>query len=338
MTTYLYPMDDTGCGSYRFYWPAEALIDAEPDLADRIKIVPAGDHGGIQAHIVQGRIKDITVPDDCETVVLQRPSSELMLQMIPLMQRGGIKVVVEIDDDLEALSARHPSWPLLRMPGHNPKVMRLACRVADLVTATTEALLERYAPHGRAALIPNCLPKRFLELELKSPEPEDKSVGWPGSINTHPDDLAVLGTAPRRVEVPWHIVGPLSDRGKQLLGVEPSFTGSVPFREWLPAISTLHTAVAPLALTRFNEAKSALKPLELAAARVPFACSPTPEYSRLGAGLIVRGNKPNEWVKALKRLLNEPGLREHEIGRNLEIARKWVIEDHIDAWRQAWFL
>jgi glycosyltransferase involved in cell wall biosynthesis len=221
--------------------------------------------------------------------------------------------------------------------GHDPRALRVACERADLVTASTPALLKKFAPHGRGMLLRNYLPKKLFRPEDVAKEPH---IGWPGAITTHPDDLKVMGNALALLGAPVRLVGGDSgNRAKAVLGVDPvEVTGNIPFDDWMDAVATIHTGVAPLELSGFNIAKSWLKPLEMAAAGVPFVASPTPEYEALGAGLIVRGNKPREWQKALRRLLTEPGLREHEIGRNREVAQKWVMEDHLDEWREAWEL
>lgn len=326
---YTYPMDLTGCGSYRILWPA-ALI------GENIRIVDPGDDAGVQVSVGRdNEVLDVSIPTDCDTVLVQRPTSTLVVNTLIALKRAGIKVIVEVDDDLMVLSPRHPSWELLRLPGNRPDAFVDACRMADRVIASTKELLRKYG-FGHGVYIPNYLPPHFFAAPDNSARVHP-SIGWPGSISTHPDDLSVLGNALTGLGVPVRIVGPSSTRGRTLLGVDVDFTGSVEFKDWIPAVSQIHTGIAPLALTPFNKAKSSIKPIEMAVARVPFVCSPTDEYVATGAGLVARDNKPREWAKLLRRLLNEPGLREHEIGRNYEVAQKWALEDHLDEWRDAWF-
>lgn len=325
---YVQGMDVYACGHYRCYWPAamigEGIHLGYPD--------DVGDDGiRARIHPVTRTVIDVTIPTDCDAVLVQRPTSIMLLDTIKALKRAGIRIIVEIDDDLAALSPRHPSWALLRMPGHSPTAFIEAAKIADRVVCSSAALLERYGgDHG--VLVPNFLPPHFYGLEKS--EDATPHVGWPGSVGTHPDDLAVMGNALTRLKVPMKIVGPPPRTGRTGLGVDIEYTGSVPFEEWIPAVSQIHTGVAPLEDTLFNTAKSSLKPLELAVAKVPFVCSPTREYLHLGAGLFA--GKPKEWERQLRRLLIDPVLRAEEVERNYEIAQKWALKDHVDLWRDAW--
>lgn len=347
---YLYPIDDKGCGSYRLIWIVQALEAKYPELQGQFKVVMPGDDtsGGVVARVSGSgrnqRVTDLKVPDDCKAVVLQRPSKLMMGQSIPFLRRAGVKVIIELDDDLEAISPRHFAWGQMRAPGNHPGLLKASCKHADLVTASTPALIERYAPHGRGVVLPNFIPRHLLQ-QVDMTEPRwgtpPLTVGWPGSMSTHPDDLDVMGGAIAQVcrgNVRFKILGGGSPKdARRILGTNVEVSGTIDFDKWLSTIKQeLDVGVAPLELSSFNEAKSNLKPLELSAAGVPFVCSPSREYKALGAGLVVPTNKPREWVKALTSLVKDKSLREHEIGRNHEIVQKNILEDHVDLWRDAW--
>ena len=77
-------------------------------------------------------------------------------------------------------------------------------------------------------------------------------------------------------------------------------------------------------MTPSNDAKSDLKGLEYAASGIPFVASPSRPYRQLADdwGDCVRlANKPADWVKHLRRLLDE-GTRE-QVGEEL---RKRVLD------------
>ena len=78
--------------------------------------------------------------------------------------------------------------------------------------------------------------------------------------------------------------------------------------------------VVPLNLPLdFNEAKSALKGLEYAAAGIPFVASPSGEYKRLASMGIGRiASTPDEWVTHLTELL-DPEVRQAEATKAREL-------------------
>lgn len=338
---YTFRMDSYGCGMHRVVWPADAL---DPD-GTRIKhIAPNESDGVVSARMMNGRVVGVTnVPTDMTAILLQRPTNISLGQCIALLRREGIRVIVDVDDDLELLSARHPSWNLLRnMPDHSSKVLRHACQHADVVVCSTPEIKDRLAPNN-GIVVRNRLPAKHFEwtpdepFMMANPYTFEPHIAWPVSIGTHPDDGQEVKNSLTRLQYPVRVVGPEYDRAKAILGVQPTFDGSVDFDNWIPRVSTIHTGIAPLNNTPFSRAKSALKPLELSVAQVPFVRSKTPEYERLGAGLAAEGK--HEWYHRIKSLMEDYGFREEERARNLEIAQanRYDSDDIKAEWEYAWF-
>jgi hypothetical protein len=338
---YTFRMDSFACGTHRVMWPAD-VIDPE---GTRIKhIAPNETDGVVTARVLGSRVTGLTnVPSDMTAILIQRPTNIMLGQCIPWLRAEGIRVIIDVDDDLELLSARHPSWELLHNEqGHDAKVVRQACKHADVVVCSTPQIKERLAPIN-GVVVRNRLPAHHFdvlpdeEFMALNPYTFDPHVAWPVSIGTHPDDGQETSYALTRMGVPVRVVGPRSPRGKSIFGVEPHFDGEVKFDNWMSRVATIHTGIAPLNSTPFSLAKSALKPLELAVANVPFVRSRTPEFELLGAGLGA-GNK-REWYYQLKRLMAEDVLRKEEIARNQEIAQANRYDDpEIRAeWEHAWF-
>lgn len=338
---YTFRMDSYSCGMHRVVWPADVI---DPDGTRIRHVAPDETDGVVTARTMGGRVTGLAnVPTDLTEILLQRPTSILLGQCIPFLRREGIRVIIDVDDDLELLSARHPSWILLNnMPGHSPKVLRQACKHADVVVCSTPQIMERLAPDN-GIVVRNRLPAHHFD---QSPDVEfmglnpytyEPHIAWPVAIGTHPDDGQEVHNSLRRLDYPVRVVGPYNSRGKSILGVEPIFDGEVPFEGWMSRMATIHTGIAPLNSTPFSEAKSALKPLELAAANVPFVRSRTPEFELLGAGLPAEGK--NEWYHRLKDLMRDDGLRKDEQARNYEIAQANRYDDGEVAaeWEHAWF-
>lgn len=345
MRVAVFPADLGGCGYYRVIWPAEALI---AEGADVMLVRPDDDDDRqIQAAWIDAdggrrRLVDVVTPD-ADVVVLQRPLTDTLAEAIPMLQARGVRVVVEIDDDFDAISPRNVSWKVLHprtSPRRNWLHLRRACELADLVVVSTPALAARYGRHGRVVVVENCVPERYLGI---SGTPHDGVfVGWSGSIMTHPDDLQVtgggVGRAVARTGARFAVIG--TGKGVQsTLGLPepPLACGWVPIEDYPTALAQLDVGVVPLELSAFNEAKSWLKGLELSAVGVPFVASPTGPYRALverGAGAIAE--RPREWEGLVKRLVGDAGWRAELAERGREVAAGLTVEANCGRWWDAW--
>jgi len=213
------------------------------------------------------------------------------------------------------------------------------CEAATLVTVSTDALLQRYAPHGRGNVLRNCIPKRYLTI----PRVDSTVVGWGGSLHSHPDDMTALGATLSRLvdqeDAQFRIVGP-SDGIQRALRLQKTVEATGPrdpHDEWPQALNQLGIGIAPLASTKFNAAKSWLKPLEYAALGVPCVMSPSAEYTKLhelGVGLLAR--KPQQWLRHLRTLINSPECRAQLSEQGRHVASDLTIEGNASRWLDAW--
>ena len=338
---YTFRMDSYSCGMHRVVWPAEAI---DPEGKRIIHVAPEESDGVVSAEVRGSRVTGLRgVPSDMTAILIQRPTSIILGQCIPLLRREGIRVIIDVDDDLEVISPRHPTWSMLRyLPGHDVRVIRQACMQANVVVCSTPQIKESLAPYN-GVVVRNRLPgKHFNQL----PDEEymalnswtlDPHVAWPVSIGTHPDDGQEVHNALARLGLPVRVVGPAHPRGKAVLGVEPVYDGEVAFDNWISRLRTIHTGIAPLNSSAFSVAKSSLKPLELSVAWVPFVRSRTPEFELLGAGLPAEGKK--EWYQQLRRISQDEPLRLEEMHRNHEIAEqnRYDLAEVKAEWEHAWF-
>lgn len=338
----VFPADRGGCGFYRIIWPAEALkaqgadvqivYDRDPD-ADQVRCTWWEDEGG--------RTMLHAFVDDCDVAVLQRPLTDTLANAVPILQRQGVKVVVEIDDDFEAIHPRNISFRAVHprlSPRRNWRWLRQACDQADLVVVSTPALADVYGRHGRVVVVPNYVPESYLWWPRVAHE--GLRVGWSGSLDTHPEDLQVMGGAVAQVidgDVGFHVVG--TGKGvRRVLGVpEVLACGWKPIEEYPAYLAELDVGVVPLKLDRFNEAKSWLKGLEFAALGTPFVASPTGEYCRLAKlGVGVLAERPKDWARELKRLVSSEQARVEAGEWAREVAAAMTIEAHCQEWWDAW--
>lgn len=334
-----FPLDVWGCGHFRAYWPGEAV--AEQCGVDARTVEPDKRRVGLELDR-QGRAVAERFPlDEGDVAVFQRPTHSFMPTAIRLLQKRGVAVVIDMDDDLANIHPSNPAW-LMYHPksrnGHSWHNAAESCRAADLVTVTTPQLARRYAPHGRVRVLPNMVPARYLTLDHE----DSTTVGWAGNMQTHPDDLQQVGPAIARLVASggrFVMVGDPRGVGRALgLGKDPASTGPVEFERYAVTLAaTLGVGIAPLALTEFNQAKSRLKPLEYAACGIPWVGSPTEDYlafHREGCGLIAE--KRRDWEKILKRLTRDEQWRLELSARGREVAARCTYEGTAHLWAEAW--
>lgn len=288
-----------------------------------------------------GRLVGVTVPEDADVIVLQRLTLNVMAQAVPMIRRKGVAVVVDMDDDLSSIHPKHAAYEKYQpRPGskHNWRNAEAACHAATMVTTSTPALQKVYAPHGRGAVLRNCVPAAYLDI----PRQDSDVIGWAGSVHSHPDDLKEVGTAVRRLVSQGHrfrIVGPPYGVTKELdLDAMPEATGNVAFEDWPAAVAGLGIGIAPLADSIFNRAKSELKILEYSAVGVPWVASPRAEYAafheRTGVGMLAA--KPQHWFSRLRELVANPSLRAEMSEAGRAAAAMQTVEANAWRWMEVW--
>lgn len=340
MKVCVFPADAWGCGSYRLIWPAQTLSAQGYD----VHIVMPGETSGLHGNWIDGELQGVIVDNDADVFVFQRVTARPLAQLIVFLLKQGRTVVVDMDDDLTNI---HPSNPAFRMlhpktsPHNNWQHASNACRNATLVTVSTPELQRRYGQQ-RSRVLRNCVPRSFIDLPRR--EPAEPTWGWAGAVHSHPDDLPMIAGAVQSLRSSYLTVGYSEGTGKALgLPEDPPATGRIEFADWSRALQSISVGVAPLADTKFNEAKSWLKPLEYAAVGVPWVASDRAEYRELwnvsgGEGGFLVGDRTRDWIRPLKRLLTDDAFRREtgEAGRTA--AAKMTIEEHAWRWMETWQL
>jgi hypothetical protein len=342
MRVHVYPADEGGCGYYRLIWPAQVVKQSGVD----VKIfLPNTEGAQIQSMCYRdqdGREQLHSVLDpECDVVVLQRPLQRLLADTIPLLQKWGVKVIVEVDDDFHSVNPQNVAWRAAdpkRDPDRNRDHLMRACALADRVTVTTAALLDRY---GRKSglIIPNYVPRWYTTVEKEWHEPV--RVGWSGDIATHPQDLQELGSTLSMIQRYGYgvfIVGSGKGVG-QRLGIvgEVMTSGWVALEQYPWQMAEIDIGVVPLKIEPFNHAKSWLKGLEFAALGVPFIASPTGPYEMLHHmyGIGELASRPKRWLQQIVKT----SAQRQDLGRLYRervILQNMTIEARGQLWSEAW--
>jgi hypothetical protein len=343
----VYPADRWGCGSHRLIWPGQALRR----LGHDVTVVDVSDrHLEMIVNDNTDRVVEVRIADDVDVVVLQRVTHRYLAQAVAVLRTQGKTVVVDVDDDLSTIHPSNPAWEALhpradtRRLGKNVGLhtwghLGDACREASLVTATTPALVERYG-HGHGVVLPNYLAEHYYDVEH-----DDSTVlGWPASLRSHPNDPAVVGNAVARLVdqgFTFRVASVAEDVGRAFGLVDDDrvqrVDGSVPLYDWPRELARLGVGIAPLADTKFNAAKSWLKPLELSAVGVPWVGSPRADYARLhrlGCGVLV--DRPKDWFRVLRSLLTDERRRSELSAAGRAVAATLRLDDHAWRWAEAW--
>jgi hypothetical protein len=298
------------------------------------------------------------LPDGLDVVVFIRgvlPGR--IVELIPVLQRQGIAVAVDVDDDYENLPSSLMSLykinPTLN-PGYNWRNVKQACRLADLVTVSTPAL-RRYGGRRGAVVLRNRIPDRYIRIgERAEPARDGLTVGWGGTVYGHPGDLLIprAGVAEALREMNGHFVnvGDGVDVKKDLsLDRVPCATGIIPLEQYPRELATLDVAIAPLVLDQYRRAaKSWLKPLESLSLGSQVVASESIEYRELVGELeswcaangcevpaALVPSRGREWRRELVKALKRAGADVNDAARRF-VAENHLMSDHAHKWGEAW--
>ncbi len=283
-------------------------------------------------------------PQGADAVVMQLPKTREMLACLRLLQAQGVAVVVELDDHLTALPPGHQGHELLIRRGVG-RIAETCAREADFVTVSTPGLLQEYGSRGHGMVVPNAIPRRIAELPpAYEREQEVVTIGWTGTVGTHPYDLQEMGTGLEqalertRGRSQFAIMGQAGNAQERLrLAEEPI---EYPWVEDVDAYATalgerFDIGVAPLRIDRFNNCKSWLKIMEYSARGVFAVRSPSAEYERLGLGY--RAKCPRDWAMGLSRAIEDADWRREVAAANRERVLAHHLTEHTaELWAKAW--
>lgn len=257
-----------------------------------------------------------------DTIVGCRVAQTGPSKMWVKLKDEGKRLILDLDDNYFAID---PSNVHARKVWDRDMLGRLAHNMAtaDLVTCVSEPLAEvlrNYAADVR--VIPNGLPAQYLG------HPRDYQadgrplfVGWAGTSST----VAELPEAVRALNrisqyrrpggVMVRLVGVGAEQALAL-GLKGRQIGALGWVErlehYLQAVSEFDVWCAPYRPTPFNVAKYPTKWLESSILGIPLIASDIEPYRRVirhgENGFLVRHE--HEWGRYLKRLVDDPGLRQ----------------------------
>ena len=307
MKTLFVGRGDSGVCWYRCALPALALD------ADWLGVV--GEPGALRR--VTGGF-GVALDEDAWTgydvVVLQLVHGERWLDRIAELQRAGVAVLYEIDDDLHGVAAE-PGHEFARAFGPDRlRAHEAAMRACDGLICSTAAVAERYAELNEYCFVcPNGidLPRYPYPLPLR----DSVTIGWAGGTGheqaVRPWLGEVTAVLAARPQARLRTVGqPFGRELAARFGIERA--SAVPFAgidTYPAAMAAFDIALAPAAPTAFFAAKSDLRFLEAAALGLPIVADPAVYPSVVHGETGLHAATPGEAREHMLALVDDPRLR-----------------------------
>lgn len=274
---------------------------------------------------------------DADVWVFNRPATRKAVEVVMSLKDMDKRVIVDMDDRFDCLRPGHSLYGPRAEAAH--EFSYLACKYADMVTGTTRGVLVAYG-RGNSALVPNYIPRWYLELVGRHTGPT--KVGWSGTVSSHPNDLQVTnGQVARAIRdhpgSAFAYVGPKEEQYvvRKALKIRDSVltAGWFRFTDYPKALAEFDVGIVPLESCTFNDGKSWLKLLELSAVGVPTVASPTePNKQLLDAGCGISAGHGSDWRRNVSKLLASADYRAEVAGRSREIAASKTVDGNIGEW------
>jgi glycosyltransferase involved in cell wall biosynthesis len=297
-------------------------------------------HRGHSVHVEErDEIRDPVALLEYDAVHVMRICHPLMVRFARRLQQRGVAVVWDNDDPRVALLQE-----AAKAPGQDGMAaqrffasMRSMASAADAVTTPSAALARLHAADSRreVQILPNQLPPTFKRPERVMPHP-GVHIGWL-AMPYHADSFEALGMR----ETLEHLLARhahLSITGVGLdLGLRSrryTHIPGIPYGSLPEHLVHFDFALAPLADTAVNQARSDVKLKEYAAAGVPWLASPTGAYAELGEQQGGRLVADGDWFAAIESLMNDADRRRVLAQRGMRWAGGETIEAHVGVWER----
>jgi glycosyltransferase involved in cell wall biosynthesis len=257
----------------------------------------------------------------------------------------GVPIVFDNDDDVMATTGEEwEELPDVTLRNVAPAMMegeraQALLPSVDLVTTPSEVLAERFRSRGAkdVRVIENFIPPEFLR--IKAEGRPGFIVGWHAS-NEHHWDRMKLGVEQILAEIleahpQVHVVTIGVD-----LGIDSNrytYIHEVQLRELTNHIADFDIGIAPLADTAFNQARSAVKVREYAAAGVPWLASARGPYVRFGREQGGRLVEDGDWFAAVDDLIRSPFERMRLRRRAKSWTKRELIDEQVVQWEDVFF-
>ena len=344
------PSDNKGCGFYRMMVPANEI--KRQDLAN-VVVTPDWD----------GKLVE-----QSNIIVVQRMNDPRAYEAMEQAQSLGKKIVFELDDYIQAISPKNPSFSYWNPFGPNLARMLKILQKSDAMQVTTERLKMEYQLWNPIVeVLPNYLDKQLWDVPAWTADKWDSyykkkndgiiRIGWTGA-GSHYEDLQLIEEVITKLckkyeNVHFCLFGYHGQSTyRKNLFQDISLANSACSRckgggqlEKIDGIDILYYSsklkeaafdigIAPLIETGFNQGKSDIKIKEYSALGIPVVATRMKPYSvsvKEGyTGFLASTGK--EWYDSLELLIKNESVRK-KLGRNhYRLYKENTIDKHIQKW------
>lgn len=313
--------------------------------------------GGINPPQIQSR-----AVLDADVVVFHRPNDWRCKEIALRLKAMGKKIVADNDDTYKGIEGKNLAKALEKVD----KSLDDFCRIADLVTCSTEVLAEEYRKvNPNVVVLPNCVdPEAWPDPERN--EGDKVRIGFIGSVASNGDynemkdvlkqlsdredvQLVVFALPPQspdKMDTEAQIVRELYKADYDFwhsLNIE--WQSFVPMASYMDTLNDLKldVMVIPRRDDYFNRCKSNLKFLEASMLEIPvvaqgFADGKSPyQVDPEDENYMDIVLKPIEWMAYLEPLIENKDVRRlrGKLAREYVI-KKYSIANNIQKWEQAY--
>lgn len=329
--------DNTGVGYYRGYCPALWL--KKLGLCD----VKTSDWRWTEEN------DQIRFPSTAELeeigywadlIVFQRHDMpQHMAHFMGMAEHFNIPLILDTDDNIEAVRPYNPGYGSYHPGAPATEFGKLAPRLANAITVTTDDLYRWHAKDNENRyILPNSIDVEWRSKFKKAKHPKGEiHFGWIGS-SAHYENLlmikdAVLKILEKYPNTYFHFMDMYGTSIWNPEEISPEINNRIikhpwaTLRDWPAFIAGLglDIGLAPAVDNLFNRAKSNLRYLEYSFYKTAVVASPTECYSCIKDGVTgLHAMESEDWFEAIERLILDPKLRK-SIG---EAAHKDVIENY----------
>jgi hypothetical protein len=310
--------------AYRAIWPMEDLMRRGHRV--RFQVVPFA--------------TSMPSPDgylDFDVVYIWQLFEPNVRDFTKQLQAAGVAVLWDSDDDIRSIPKGAVNYREIGgMRGQRAWAeMQAMIRMADVVTTTGAALetLYRAAGQSEVRVIENFLPDVG---RCRSVGRGDIVVGWVagGEHATDLRPLALRAALSRVLEARPDLSIETIVLALDLDSPRYHRHGSIPITELGRRIERWDIAIAPLADTQFNRARSNVKLKEYAAVGVPWLASPVGPYLGMGEEQGGRLVADDEWFEAIVDLADDRKARKRLGAKAYKWAKTQTIAKNADQWER----
>lgn len=321
--------DDGACSYYRIFlplqevsrktgWPLETFYPREPDS------------------------KLERIVEEADILVIPRVGESGIIDIVDDRRARGLKTIIDWDDNIfevSPLSHHYKDFGTRNIQVNGEWVwvdglqfdrkanlermetIEYVMSHVDLVTCTTEKLADVFRHYNKNVVaLPNCLDMNIWTPSDRIKRNDNVRLMWTGGISHYEDWLAageaIVEVLNRNPSVTLVLMGAMfKGTLKGVNEAQIEYHDGVHFQAYPYKLMLLNAdiGIIPLADTIFNEGKSALKWIEMAALGIPCVTSNIGPYHDIATecapGLWIPDNNKQEWVFKIQTLIDDPILR-----------------------------